>query len=173
MFLELIATFIAGFAAAGVAIALRKFTGGRLPVWLVPIVAGGAMIGVAIWSEYTWFDRTIENLPEGIELAESNASSQLYRPWTYIVPLEDRFIAVDVGTMQSHEAQPDQFMADLYLWERWRPIVKYPALFDCAGSRRALVPADATYGSDGTVEGAIWNKVPGDDPVLSTACKEG
>lgn len=89
------------------------------------------------------------------------------------MPLVNRFVAVDVGTMQSHPGQPDQYLADLYMWERWQPIVKYPVLFDCAGSRRALVPGTATYGSDGTVEGAIWTEVPGDDPVLSTACKRG
>lgn len=35
MFLELIATFVAGFAAAGVVMALRRLSRGYLPGWLV------------------------------------------------------------------------------------------------------------------------------------------
>lgn len=173
MFLELLGTFIAGFAAAGVVMGLRKLSRGMLPGWLVPVVAGATMIGTAVWLEYTWYGRTIDTLPAGLEVAAANDSQQFYRPWTYVVPLVNRFVALDTAGMKTHAAQPDQVIADLYLWERWRALERYPVLFDCAGSRRALVPGDAVYGADGAVEGALWTKVPGDDPVLSTACQRG
>lgn len=131
------------------------------------------MIAVAVWSEYTWYGRTLETLPAGLEVASTDARAQLYRPWTYLVPLTNRFVAVDTGQAKSHEARPGQIVADLYLWQRWRPLQRHPVLFDCAGGRRALLPDTAVFASDGRVEGAIWTDVPGDDPVLSTACARG
>ena len=41
MFWELIATLMAGFAAAGVVLLLNKILRGRLPKWAMPIAAGG------------------------------------------------------------------------------------------------------------------------------------
>lgn len=77
MFLELIATFIAGFAAAGVMMLVNRMSGGRLPRWLVPVVAGLAMIGTTIASEYNWFDRTRGTLPNGFEVVTFVETSAL------------------------------------------------------------------------------------------------
>lgn len=173
MFLEIIATVAAGFGGAGIALALRWASGGRVPGWLTPLFAGAAMVVVIMASEYSWYDRQVANLPEGLEVADINEVRQIYRPWTYLAPLVNRFVAVDVGTRQAHEATPDLYIADLYTWGRWAPINKFPVLVDCAGSRRALLPSGVTYEPDGTVEGAIWASVPDDDPVLTTACKRG
>lgn len=173
MFLELIATLFAGFAAAGVVMAVNYLLGGRLPGWATPVGAGAAMIGMAVWSEYTWYARTTASLPEGLEVTETARSTQVYRPWTYIVPLRDRFTAVDVGTMRRHAAQPDQRMADIYVFARWRKLNRFPVLIDCAGHRRALVPGGNAFRPDGTVEGAVWADLTADDPLITTACKRG
>jgi hypothetical protein len=58
MFLELIAAFAAAFVAAGIVLAVNMATGGRLPRWAMPVAAGAAMLGYAVWSEYSWFART-------------------------------------------------------------------------------------------------------------------
>ena len=65
MFVELIATIFAGIACAGIAMALNRLTGRRLPKWIMPIAAGAGMIGMTISNEYTWFGRTAERLPAG------------------------------------------------------------------------------------------------------------
>ena len=44
MVFELIATIVAGFAGAGVALLLNKIFGGRLPRWIMPVAAGAAML---------------------------------------------------------------------------------------------------------------------------------
>lgn len=173
MFLELIATFVAGFGAAGLVIALRRMTKGALPGWMTPLAAGVTMMVVAIWSEYTWYDRTVANLPDGLSVAEVNETKQVYRPWTYVAPIVNRFMAVDVAALRAHEARPEQFMTDVYTWGRWQPINRYPVLIDCVGNRRALIPGNAAYAEDGTVAGARWAQVGSDDPVVSTACQRG
>ncbi len=170
MFLELIGTFFAGFAAAGIAMALGALTGGRLPRWLTPVAAGAGMIAVTIWMEYTWYQRTTANLPEGLEVAAVDASQQMWRPWTYLAPLVNRFWAVDVALMRTHEARPEQHIAEIIVMGRWRPIQRYPVLIDCAGGRTALLPPDVVFATDGTVEGAAWTDAGPEDPVLNTAC---
>ena len=81
MFLELVAVLIAGLAGAGVMMILTKLSGNRLPKWTLPVGAGAAMLATTISSEYSWFSRTAESLPAGIEIAESVQSSAAWRPW--------------------------------------------------------------------------------------------
>ncbi|MEL7115964.1 MAG: hypothetical protein AAGP08_10295, partial [Pseudomonadota bacterium] len=70
MFIELIATFVAGLGAAGLVLVINMLTKGRLPKWVMPVAAGAAMIGVAISNEYTWGARTADGLPDGLVVVE-------------------------------------------------------------------------------------------------------
>lgn len=171
MFLELIATFVAGIACAGLAMVLIRVSGRRLPRWLTPVLAGAGMIAVTISNEYTWFDRTSDQLPEGLEIAVTVQEQSWYRPWTQIWPFTKRFIAVDLGTARSHENQPDQTLVDLYFFGRWSPINQAPMLFDCAGQRSALLIDGAEFASDGSLRDAQWERVTADDAIFSLACE--
>lgn len=93
MLFELIAVVIAGFAAGGVALILGR-AAPAMPAWLVPVIAGGAMLATAISLEYSWYGRTAASLPEGVAVALTRENSALWRPWTYVVPYVDGFIAV-------------------------------------------------------------------------------
>ena len=117
MFLELIAVFAAGFGAAGLVLCLNIITRGRLPKWVMPVAAGAAMIGFTIWSEYTWYPRTLLTLPEGIEVAETYEHSAFYRPWTYAKPFVNRFLAVDQATLRRNDQVEGQVMASVP-WKR-------------------------------------------------------
>ena len=84
---------------------VNKATGGRLPRWLAPVAAGLGMIAATITSEYGWFTRTSQTLPEGMTIAQTVEKRAFYQPWTYVTPYIDRFVAVDVGTMQRRDDQ--------------------------------------------------------------------
>ena len=171
MFLELIATFIAGIAAAGVIILLNRLTGRRLPRWFTPVGAGLAMFAATIASEYGWFDRTVATLPEGVKVASTVEEQSWLRPWTQVWPYTKRFVAVDVGTARTNDAFPDQRLADLYFFGRWSPLSKAPFLIDCAAARSAILIDGATFGADGEVTDAEWAAMPPDDPILKLACE--
>lgn len=170
MFFELIATVFAGIACAGVVLLLNIAVGRRLPKWLVPIVAGVGMIGMTISNEYTWFERTAERLPDGIEIAMTVEEQSWMRPWTQLWPYTKRFVAVDTATARSNERLPDQRLADLYFFGRWSPVNKTPMLFNCAVAESALLIDGATFAPDGSVGDADWQAVPTDDPILKLAC---
>lgn len=172
MFFELIAAILAGVAAAGVVLLLNKILGGRLPKWLTPAAAGAAMIGFTILMEYTWFDRTTGEFPESVIIANTHEARNLWRPWTFAVPLIDSFVAVDPASMRTNADVPDQRMADLLYFERWRAPRSVPMVFDCVEGRAAPLLDTVTYDDKGAVDGAAWVSVPTGDPTLATICKE-
>ena len=171
MFIELIATVFAGIACAGVAMLLNILTGRRLPKWIMPVAAGAGMIGMTISNEYTWFDRTAERLPEGVEVSSTVVEQSWIRPWTQAVPYTKRFVAVDVATLRKNENIPAQRLADLYFFGRWSPVSQAPMLFDCKKSQSALLIDGAEFGVDGTVTNADWQSMETEDPILTMVCK--
>ena len=173
MFFELIATIFSGLAAAGIVLVLRSLVGGRLPRWLTPVAAGLAMIGFAIWNEYTWFERTAAALPPEMEIVAQNDSRALWRPWTYVVPFTDRFAALDRASVRWNDAAPDQRMADLFFWGRWAPVNQITVVYDCDGARRAALVEGIEMDGDGRVTEAAWTPIPETDPALRAACAEG
>ncbi len=171
MFLELIGTIFAGFAVAGIVMILNKVTGGRLPRWAAPVGAGLGMIGVSITSEYSWYDRTREALPEGLTVVQKVENQAFYRPWTYAVPFVDRFAAVDTVSVRTNDKVPEQRLIDLYFFGRWAPVSKMPIAVDCSGNRRANLADGAEFADDGSVLNADWVQVDAKDPVIEATCE--
>ncbi|MBR9843576.1 MAG: hypothetical protein GYB25_10465 [Rhodobacteraceae bacterium] len=171
MFLELIATIFAGLAAAGVMMVVTRASKGRLPKWLTPVAAGGAMIAATISNEYGWFSRTSGNLPEEFAIIDTVQSKALYRPWTYLHPFVDRFAAVDTQSVKIHPEAPAMRMADVYYFGRWAPVNHLSVLADCDTGRRAPITEGVTLNADGTATGAAWLAAPADDPLVSTICE--
>lgn len=171
MFVELIATVFAGIACAGLALLLNVVTGRRLPKWVMPVAAGAGMIGMTISNEYTWFNRTAERLPDGVEIAVTVEEQSWWRPWTQVWPYTKRFAAVDTGTARRNENLPDQRLADVYFFGRWSPVNRAPMAFDCAVAQSALLIDGAVFDTDGTITNASWQAMPADDPLLKLVCE--
>lgn len=166
MFLHLVATIAAGLGAAGVMLALHRLTGRRLPRWLIPVAAGLAMIGYAVWSEYSWPDRVVAGLPEGVVEVMRIEERMLWRPWTYLAPQTTRLMAADAGGAATHPDRPSLRLIDLYLFARWQPTRRMPVLLDCAGPARA----DVTGAALADPEAADWRPLAPDDPLLRVVC---
>lgn len=173
MFLELIATFAIGFAGAGVALFANVLSGKRLPRWIVPVMAGGAMISFTIFNEYSWFHRTANALPNSIKIAKTVEQKMAYRPWTYAVPYIDRFIAIDKLSLKQNEKFPNQRILDLLVYGRWAPTSRIRAIFDCKTGRRADLTEGVKFKEDGSLEGAIWYDTGLNHPVTKIACEGG
>lgn len=169
MFYELLAVVFAGLAAGGVASVLRRVVRAA-PGWIIPLAAGGAMLLTAVSLEYAWYGRTAGALPERVAVAMTNESRVPWRPWTYVAPYVDRFVAVDRGSVLTSRSLPDQRVADVLLFARWDPPRQLRIAFDCAGNRQAVLMEGATITPEGTVEGADWRRTGPDDPVTRLVC---
>lgn len=166
MFLELIAVFVAGFVGAGLMMALSALTGRRLPRWIVPVGAGAAMLIAGIATEYSWYGRTAQSARDkGLSIAQTVENSALWRPWTYIYPLTDRFVAVDTASPLKNTETEGLYLVKLYFYGRWRSNQIVQVMVDCTGYRRA----DPVLG-DGSPP--LWRDVGPDDPVVRTVCAE-
>lgn len=172
MLLELIAAVAAGFAGAGIGLVLRHLSAGKLPRFFIPAMAGVAMLGFMIWTEYTWFSRTAETLPQEVVVLSSHSEQAAWRPWTYLHPLVTRFAAVDPLSIRRNDKVPGQLMLDVLLFARHAPAAKLPVLIDCVGRRRADIVDGMQFDDDGAVVGADWMPVSSNDPLTAAVCPD-
>ncbi|PRY22628.1 hypothetical protein CLV78_106169 [Aliiruegeria haliotis] len=172
MFLELIAAVAAGFFGAGAAMAANWLSGGRLPRWSMPVAAGACMIALAIRMEYAWFETNTADFPEGVEITSTRESSAFWRPWTYVWPMTDGFTAVDLASVRTNDTVPDQAMAKMFFFARWKAPREVQMVFDCTDNRIAPLNDTITFDDSGAVAEADWAMLPADDPTLTTVCKE-
>ncbi len=166
MFFELVATIVAGLAGAGVMMALNRLTGNRLPRWLIPVAAGAAMLFATIASEYSWYGRTRDNLPDGLQVVHAVENRALYRPWTYVVPYIARFMALDTGAVRINSQDQAVRLVDLYLYGRWRRIQALQVMVNCETGQRAD-PMESTGGTE-----TVWRDTDADDPIVTATCKD-
>jgi hypothetical protein len=169
MFLELIAAIAAAFAAAGLALALNRLSGGRLPRWAMPAAAGAALLGYAVWSEYSWYGRVSGALPEGVRVTYANEARALWRPWTYLAPVVNRFVALDTDSIRRNPDVPHQRVADLYFYGRWSPRRGVQVVVDCREGRIAPLPT-AEFDDAGAAVRAAWEAPLPGDRTLEAAC---
>lgn len=169
MLFELIAVVVAGVAAGGVVLMLRRLAP-ALPRWLVPVAAGATMLAVSVSLEYSWFARNAAALPGGMEVATTHENKAFWRPWTYAFPYIDRFIAVDRAGILTNEAAKGQQMASLYVFGRWTPTRRVRAVFDCLAGRRADLLPGVVLAEDGTLPNSAWIETGRDDPVTRAVC---
>lgn len=171
MFYEIVAVLASAFVGAGLVLVLNKLTGGRLPKWAMPVGAGLAMIATTVGTEYAWYDRTRDLLPEGMTVVMEVENNSLYRPWTYVVPFVERFAALDEQSLRTHPAQPALRMVDLLFMGRWSAPEKMVVLGNCDTGQRAPLIDGVAFDASGQVTGVDWVSVPEDDPILTAICK--
>ncbi|NZA26807.1 hypothetical protein H0E84_10465 [Luteimonas sp. SJ-92] len=170
MLLEFIAIIAAGFGLAGLVLALNFLVRKRLPGWAVPAAAGGGMLAMAVWLEYSWLDRVTATFPDEVEVASTNELRVWYRPWTFVVPQTSRLIAIDHRFDRHNAAMPDQVLTQVLLMGRWEPARQFGAVFDCAGGRRADLVDEVVFDEDGAPRNARWIALAEDDSLLRAAC---
>jgi hypothetical protein len=172
MLLELVATVTAAFGAAGIALLLRRLSGGRIGRWLVPVSAGAAMLAVTIANEYSWYERTRAQLPDGVEVARTHEVQVPWRPWTYLFPYVDRFAAVDRASLRTHPERPARRIVELVFYGRWSQPRQATVVVDCARGLRARLTERARFGPDGEIVNVDWRRVGRDDPIQRASCAD-
>ncbi|WFE91570.1 hypothetical protein K1718_09490 [Roseibium porphyridii] len=171
MFVELIATIVAGVAAAGLVMLLNRLLKGRLPRWFAPVAAGFAMLATTIANEYGWYPRVKDSLPKDVVVAQTVENTAFYRPWTFVFPFVERFVAIDMASVRTHPAQPAVRLAETYFFGRWSPVSKLPVVADCVALKRAALMDGVSFEDDGAINGITWTQVAAEDPIVSTVCR--
>ncbi|PID61333.1 MAG: hypothetical protein CSB44_07355 [Gammaproteobacteria bacterium] len=170
MFIDLVATIAAGFLGAGVALILGNILGSRWPRWALPAMMAAAMFGYVLYSEYSWYDRTVASLPESIVVLEAPETRSPLRPWTYIWPLRPRMIAVDPEAAMTHADKPGYRMAQLYFLARHGHRAAVAVVVDCETRRRAELVDGVELADDGSIVGGEWRAIADEDRIGEVLC---
>ena len=172
MTLELLGSFFVALTLGMLVWALRrKFT--AIPRWAMPTAAGLGLIVTAIWMEYTWFDRVSAALPADFVVANMETTASPLRPWTYVVPLVNRFAALDGSKLARHPERDALIVAPVFGFARWQNPQSALIVFDCAGGRRVPVTEGMEIDANGTLSGAEWLVLDRMDGLQEAACREG
>jgi hypothetical protein len=172
MALELLGSFFVALTIGLFVWALRKKVA-AIPRWATPLAAGAGLILTTVWMEYTWFDRVSAALPQGFAVTNPESTVSPLRPWTYAVPLVNRFTALDGTKLARHPVRADLVVAPVFGFARWQNPQSALIVFDCAGGRRVPVVAGMDIDEDGTLTGAEWQVLDTADGLQAAACKEG
>lgn len=170
MLFNLIGTFIVGIAAAGSVMLTFRLLGRPSPRWMLPTVAGAAMLSFHLWNEYTWFERTSEALPDHVVVAQHYTYETPFQPWTLLIPRINRFSAVDQASIRRNDQAPDYVMADVFLVTRLAETAKVTQIYDCDQARRTEVSASSSVDERGLPLDATWADAGGDDSLFKLIC---
>ncbi len=169
MFLYLVATVAAGFALAGVFMLFRTLTRKRLPRWLIPVMAGGGMMGFHLWFSYTWFQRDVAELPDRVQVVETYETSEVFQPWTLIWPQVHAYMAVD-SLAQRHPQAQHLWLVEVVERVRFQGQLRTPVIVDCQEPGWAQIRADAQPDAQGIPQGLDWARLPAEAPLIATVC---
>lgn len=167
MLWDLIATIVAGFGAAGIALLLRKLTAQRAPRYLIPAFAAAGMVGFQIYSEYQWFEHQKSLLPAGVVVVKTIAESTAWRPWSYLKPQVVRFMALDVKNASANQQNPQLMLATVYLFERRNPAAAIRQVIHCRLRYRADFTEQLVLPTTGAALDQQWHPIgPGEQALL-------
>ncbi|MDT8856886.1 hypothetical protein RNZ50_17980 [Paracoccaceae bacterium Fryx2] len=173
MLMDLVATIAAGAGLAGIVMAIRWLSRGRLPKYILPAAIGAGMLMFSVWNEYSWYPRVSGALPDNVVIVSAPEDRVFYRPWTYLFPVSSRFLALDRTAMATSATNADLRRADAMIVQRWAAVQRVPLAFDCAGGRRADLIDGAALAADGTLTGGRWLEVGQEDEMQRAACQGG
>lgn len=147
MLWHIVAIVFAGLAGAGVALILRKLSRARLPRWLVPVLAGAAMLGYQVQYEYAWLELREARLPAEAVVVETRSESAPWRPWTYLVPMVTAFSVIDTSAIDRIETDEGMLVRFVrYEFEKLHvDHVRHQGwLLNCASAEQVPLAADGT-----------------------------
>lgn len=170
MIWHLIAAVFAGLAAAGIGLMLRAASGRRLPKWIVPVFGGLGLLGYQVQVEYTWYEHKTAQLPDEVAVVSSQTRSNVWRPWTFAVPLTSEFSAVDTRDITFHTTDDSSVAAFiLYHFERHRADSVRAQAYWLHCDSRDLVPLDE---STQTLDVANTRRLNASSELAATVCRQ-
>ena len=155
---DLLGVIAVGIGAAAVLYAgmhaVRRF--GLSPAaWLLPAGIGLSMVAYSVWSDYGWYGRAVDQLPQDAQVLLVGREKLPWAPWTYLAPVAMRFAVLDPATVS--DGDDGTRHAQIMLVERRGRTVIVPQDFDCQGQRIRPARGD-------------WTPAQADDPAYAAVC---
>jgi len=172
MFVHLAIVIAMGAIAAGVIYAIGRTVSWKPPGIAYLLAVAAAMLGYAVYDEYSWYNRATAALPTQIKVIRSYATSMPYQPWTYAAPRIYKFDAVDLASPRANPKAPGLTLVRLIRVTRNTSSLDLGAIVDCGNERFAEVAATTQFSDDGVPLDAKWQQLT-DHPALRSAICSG
>jgi hypothetical protein len=128
------------------------------------------MMAFIIRSDYAWFASNRSMLPEGVAVLHTEESRSALRPWTLVSAPVTGFVAL--GPRLRHPERREEYLARLFLFQRWRPVRERLQIVDCAAGRLANVADEAALDPATPASDYDWQALAPDDPLLAAVCRD-
>lgn len=161
MIFTIVGAIVLAIACVGTVLLAFRAVGKKVPKGVVPLVAGLSMAGFAFWEDYSWFGRAQGNLPEGAVVVSAPKSSDMFRPWSFIVPRTARFIWIDTGKIEQSPTQPEIRLAQLTFTQRYTPNIIVTRFFDCSNAGKGVAAGQEPLPVEGETGDRILEAVCG------------
>ncbi|MCP4966729.1 MAG: hypothetical protein GY926_16070, partial [bacterium] len=135
------------------------------------LAAGLTMICYAVWSDYSWASRTIAELPDHVKVVKQISTPTPWKPWTYLFPQVDRFIALDSSQTRKNDEMPGFVLTEVILVARLEPAVTTRQLFDCTQARRTDIILSDGFSEDGMPINPEWVPLNRTDELFRLVCE--
>jgi len=143
-----------------------------MPRALIPALAAISAIVYGIYSEYTWEDRTLGQMPESVQVVHRFQGASMFSPWAYVIPRTDRLSVVDMQVTRRNSSLPQMAMIDLLFLQRFNPVIRARQLIDCQEYRRADLKADQEFDEQGLPADVQWDSLDQNHPLIDVVCNE-
>lgn len=141
-----------------------------MPRTLIPLVIGATAISYGIYSEYTWESRTLEKMPDSIEVVHRFSGTSAFSPWSYVIPRTDRVSLVDTAMIRRNPDLPDYAMLDLLFLQRFSPVARARQMLDCRGAKRADLVGEPEFNEQGLPVNLNWEQLTPEHRLVEIVC---
>ncbi|TDH38217.1 hypothetical protein E2A64_03600 [Pseudohoeflea suaedae] len=169
--LNLLGPVLFGIAIAGMLLFAKRVLRVPLPRWALPAGAAIGILAAHLYNEYTWFDRFVSRLPQGVEVIQTGTSKNVLEPWTLAVPKIVRFAAIDRNSVQTNPSLPGMKIGEILLFQRHTPTARILQVADCESGRIAALAPDTRFAEDGLPEDLSWSDVGPNEPLYASLCR--
>ena len=152
MLFNLLATFFVGASVWVLIWAGFRTTKRKVPGFLIPMAVGASMLGYTIWTEYSWFGRTMDAMPAEVQLVKT-------------------YSAVDMGKARINPKFPDMVMVETLLVKRDEGPAKVQQMMHCGLGQFADLPANPEFDAKGLPIGVKWTPASDFPELMDAVCK--
>ena len=138
--------------------ALSKYLKINLPKFLLPMLAGISLLSFQAYLRYTWGDRTIDALPEEIVLLKEYRHSNVFEPWTYLVPRVSHMIAADTRQTRHNDLHPEIILGETVMIQEHQPTLNMTVMEDCGKELVSVVPTTKIVNGKNPLDLAQWTR---------------
>ena len=136
--------------------AIARYLRVDLPKFLLPVLAGVSLLAFNAYMRYTWGDRTAESFPPEVVVLKEYRHSNLFEPWTYLIPRVSHLIAADTTQTRVNPEHPEIKLGATVMVQEHQPTLNMTVLVNCEQNLISVLPTKEIAEGQNPMDLAQW-----------------